>query len=532
MSTAVRLFGGTSTLFVLHLRAEARRLLGWALAMSVVVVATGRSMIAFYPTEAERTQYALTAGASPATAAFNGRGYDLVTAGGITSYEVGFIGLLMFPAVAIHLAVHVTRRQEEAGLTELVMSGRVGRLAPTAAAALALSVTCGVSLMATALGLSAVGLPAAGSWSYATSLTLLAAAFMALGLLTAQLCQSARTANGVALAIALAAYLVRAVIDGREIEAVWVSPMGWLAEVRPWSDGDVRLWPLAAFTVLSVLLTVGALIIAENRDLYAGVIAPRPGAARGGAALSSPLGLAWTLTRDSCTAWTLGLCVWGASLGALSREMTDLVAGNPGIAEAFGISAPEQLVTSLAAVMIGLGAGAMALSAVSRLLGEEDSGRLGLLSSCPVPRWHLWASWIIVVVAQILVAISTASLSLGGVARLATGHELAFMDSVQAGLTYVAPVVLLTCLAVLAGAVSRWGVGLAWALLGWAAMVAILADALRLPEWARDVSVFHVVGLVPVEAADEAALIGFTAAAAVLVTVGISVFQRRSLRAG
>ena len=82
------------------------------------------------PPQADRAQYAATVGVSTVNIAFNGRGYDLTSLGGITAFEIGITGQLLYPLVGMILAIHLTRRQEEAGRIELLTAGRLGALTP------------------------------------------------------------------------------------------------------------------------------------------------------------------------------------------------------------------------------------------------------------------------------------------------------------------------------------------------------------------------------------------------------------------
>jgi len=101
-----------------------------------LVVAIAVGVEGLYPNLDQRVEYAATAGVSSISTAFNGRGYALTSLGGITGIEVGFMGQLLFPILGVVTAIGLTRRQEEAGRTELLTASRVGRLAPLAAAAL------------------------------------------------------------------------------------------------------------------------------------------------------------------------------------------------------------------------------------------------------------------------------------------------------------------------------------------------------------------------------------------------------------
>lgn len=92
-------------------------------------------------------------------------------------------------------------------------------------------------------------------------------------------------------------------------------------------------------------------------------------------------------------------------------------------------------------------------------------------------------------------------------------------------------------LVVVAGAgvlvAARPGLGrVAWIPCAWVGVVGMLADVLRLPEWARRLSPVQAVGRAPVESPRWAAVGAFAFAALALALVGGRLSDRRDLAAG
>ena len=217
-----------------------------------LVVAIAVGVEGLYPNLDQRVEYAATAGASGISNAFNGRGYALTSLGGITGIEVGFMGQLLFPILGVVTAIGMTRRQEEAGRTELLTASRVGRLAPLAAAALLLVLTCAVTAVGLAVSMAATGLPVVGSAWYAAGVGACVLFFAAVGLLLGELCQQARTAQQLGLGAVSVVYLTRFVIDA----------MGWEAA------GPVAVLPASELSVVTV--AAGAVASASKRLRHRG----------------------------------------------------------------------------------------------------------------------------------------------------------------------------------------------------------------------------------------------------------------------
>ena len=73
---------------------------------------------------------------------------------------------------------------------------------------------------------------------------------------------------------------------------------------------------------------------------------------------------------------------------------------------------------------------------------------------------------------------------------------------------------------------------LGWVVLAWAGIVGLLAETLRLPGWARDLSPLHAVGTLPIDAPDVTATVGLGALAVVLGAAAPALAARRDLAAG
>ncbi len=521
---------GTTTLLRLHARTGWRPLLGWPLGLAGLVVATGRSIVALYPGESDRLAYAASVSVSPGAVAFNGKWTDLETVGGITTNEVGFLGLLLFPVAGVLLAIGRTRREEDSGRIEILTARPVGRLAPLAAGALAVAASIGLFGVLSACGLAAVGLPPGGAIRYAALLASYALAWAGIGLLCAEVSRDARTASGLGLALVLAVFVAKAVIDGAGWRLAWATPMGWLPEAAPF--GSARWWPYAALLALAAATTALAVLTAARRDLSGGLLAPRSGPAHGSARLGTPFGYAWRLTRGAALGWLAGLVVWGAAIGSLTADMTEIVRTNPQLLEVLGVERPEDLITSLTGTLAALGAAALAVQGVGRLAGEEDSGRLGLVLAAAGSRRRLWIAWGLVLVADIVAVLVVQALAFGATAWWATGAAGDLTASLGAALVLAVGALFVLALALAIRAVLPQAAGVVWAVIGWSAIVGFLAETLDLPGWARDCSPFHLVGQVPVDDPRWPAVGGLAVATLVLAVASVAGIERRDLRRG
>lgn len=527
MSTAA----GAGRLWRLQVRTAGFALLTGVLVIAGSVIAVMTSVRELYGTPEARAEYDATLGRSPATAAFNGRPFDLDTLGGIAAYEVGFFGLLLLPALVMLLAIRCTRTQEDLGRTELMTSMQVGRMSPLLAGASTVSGVIAVSGVLVFAGLMVAGYSGEGSARYALALTLFLLGAAGLGLVCAELSQSGRSASILALSGLAIVYMIRAVIDGRSWDLGWVTPMGWFAEARPFSDSP-PWWPMAALAGLAVAAFIVAFIVRGRRDLGAGVIAPRRGPAQG--TLKSPTSLIIHVTIASAAAWMAGAALWGVAIGLLAEEMRTMLEGNPALAKALigSSEASDDMMTYIAAILVGLMGATAGLQAVTRFAAEEGAGRIGVVMSTSVSRLGFWATAVLVIAIQVLLVLLVGGVAFGAGA-LATGADA---NSAWGGITtmtaFAAPAALVTAMGLALFAVSAKLTAVGWVVPLWALLVALLGETLQLPGWARDLSPIEWLGQLPIESLDWAIWWATIGAGALLVLAALPRLATRDISDG
>lgn len=123
-------------------------------------------------------------------------------------------------------------------------------------------------------------------------------------------------------------------------------------------------------------------------------------------------------------------------------------------------------------------------------------------------------------------------MALGLVSWAVLSESAAFSTAMEVGFWYAVPVVFVAAMAALLRSIgSRWSV-LGWLLVGWIATVGFLAETLQLPEWARDISPLHLVGQLPQDELNVAAVLSLAAAGGVLLALSVGLMSRRDLAAG
>jgi ABC-2 type transport system permease protein len=529
-----RPLAGTGVLLAAALRRDRRRLVIWVAALAGLAVYSTVALGTVYPTAADRQARAALIG-TPAGTLLSGPGYgtDDYTLGAMTANELGLSVMVAVAIMSILLVVRHTRAEEDSGSAELLLTGCVGRRAPLATA-LAVTATADAAVaLVVAAGLIGSGLAAVDTVALAVGIGLVGLVFGAVAAVTAQLLASARAATGAAMAVLGAAVLVRGVGDVLQQHGSalsWFSPLAWAQQTRAFVD--LRWEPLLLLVALTAALVGTATALSARRDVGAGLVAPRPGPAGASALLSGPVGLLVRLQRGSVVGWTVGLLVLGLTFGSLTDAVTQMVAGNPQLADALAAAGGASLTDSFAAasaLYAALCTAGFAVGSVLRLRGEEGTGRLELLLSTPLGRHRFLSSGLGVTAVAATLLLTVAGLGSGLAAAAVTGDRGAVGTGLGAALVHLPAVLVMAGLTAALVAVAARLTPLAWALLCWAVLVGLFGPLLRLPEWAARLTPFGWVPAVPAEGLAAVPLAGLLAVAVALAGAALVAFRRRDV---
>ncbi|WP_177891075.1 ABC transporter permease [Vallicoccus soli] len=520
---------GTGALARLALRRDRVRLPVWVVAVVGLVHATAAALPSLYGTPEEVAAYERTVGSSPASTALNGPPVALDTLGGIVVFESSTTALLATCLMGVFLVVRHTRGEEQEGRTELLRSAPVGRAAPLAAALLVVGTACLVVGAGIALSLLPLGLPARGSLLYGASVAAAGLVLTAVAACAAQVSAHSRGALGLAGAVLAAAFLLRAVGDVTGTAWSWASPLGWSQGVHAY--GGDRWWPLLPSLAATVLLAAAAVALLGRRDLGGGLVADRPGPARGGALLGSGAGLALRLQRGSLLGWTAGVLLAGLAFGAFGREVESIVEGNPDLGEVLAAGGADVVDAFFATVvlLLALLSTGYAVGSVLRVRAEEAAGRAEALLATGLSRGRWLLGSLGVTVAGTVLVVAAGGLGAGTSHALATGDASAVPGLLGAALAHVPAVLVVAGVAAL---LVGWAPGAAlaaWALLAGCFVVGWLGDLLSLPDAVAALSPFwHVPGL-PAAPLRVLPLAVLTALAAALAAGALAGYRRRDV---
>ncbi|HUK76010.1 MAG TPA: polyketide antibiotic transporter, partial [Thermoleophilia bacterium] len=311
----------------------------------------------------------------------------------------------------------------------------------------------------------------------------------------------------------------------------WLSPLGWVEELRPLTGS--RLVALVPMAVLTGALAAATVALAARRDLGAATLPDRTSARPRTRLLGSPQGLAVRLVRPTVTGWAVAVAALALLFGVVAQSAEQAITSSPSIAHTFTrLGAPGAGATAYLGVtflMVALLLAVIGVGQLGALRAEEAQGRLEHLLVRPVSRAGWLAGRLGVAVAMLLAGGLLAGLCawLGA----ASQHtDVRFGSLIGAGLNVVPPALCLLGIGVLVlGLRPRAATSVAYGLLAWSLLVEVLGGTASVSHWLLDTSVFHEMSAAPAVAPDWTSAAALTAVGAVAAALGGLAFVRRDL---
>src|SRR3954470_2898539 len=499
----------------------------WLGFLAFAVVITGSSYKSIYDTPQSRAEVVHGLGDTPATLALYGRIYS-DSVGGLVAWRLLGISVALVGLMSSLIVVRHTRADEESGRAELVGAGVVDRRAPLTAALLVAAGANVVLGVIVAVALAALGIGATGSIAIGGAFAGAGAMFAAVAAVAVPLAVLARSSPAIAGAVLAAAYLIRAIGDAGPHWLSWLSPLGWMQQLRPF--GGERWWVLGLAIALIVPLLAAAFAILQRRDLGAGVIAPTPGPARG--ELATPLQLAWRLQRGALSGWAFGFAIVGLALGSIASDIGNVIGDSESVRKALtGLGGSKDLSDAYLATSItvfGLIASLYAVQAILRLRAEETAGHAEMLLATATPRRRWVLSHVAIAAGGTIVLLLAAGLPAG------VAHAAQESDASQIGRVLAAALVQVPAAWVLAGvALLVFGIAPRASAAGWAAvalcvLIGEIGPVADIGDWLLDTSPFTHVPRLP-GGALSAAPLTLTLIAAAVGAAGVAGFRRRDV---
>lgn len=500
-------------------------------ALAALSVGSAQATLALYPTPEAAQEGLGSILANPAVSAMYG---PIVTnRDGMAVFKTVMMGALFVGILAHALVRRHTRTEEEEGRLELVGAGVVGRRAPlTAAVLIALAATTAAALIST-IGLAALGLDLVGSVAFGLSWFIAGAVMTGVAAVAAQLTTTSRAAGAVGLSTLAVMFVLRAIGDTQpDVQFLsWLSPFGWVGEVRPY--GDNRLWLLIPTLGLLAVCLAAAVMLLERRDLGAGLLPDRPGPSQG-RGLRSPLALAWRTDRGTTLGWAVGYAVLAVVVGSLAASVGEMMQ-EPQVADmlakmggSVGTITDIYLATELR--FAAAGAAAAGIMLANRLAVEERLGRADQVLATAAGRAKVYAARVLLAWGLPVVLLTLLGLLVATSAAQAGVTDVTVPNMLGAALAALPATWLIIAIALAAyGIGHRFTAPVGWAALAVALVLGEFGPLLDLPSWLVALSPLDHLSPLPGGVLEVLPTVVMTVLAALLTGFGLMALRRRDV---
>jgi ABC-2 type transport system permease protein len=511
----------------------------WGYVFGVVVASSAVSYTRIYKTQADRDHLAAAFGSNKASAALFGPARQLETVAGFTAFK-SLMTLMVLGAIwGLLTSTRLMRGEEDGGRWELFLAGQTtrGAAATQAIGGLAVGVTTLWLITAVITVLtgqySSVGIGAGPMLYFSAVQVATPVMFLAVGALTSQVAPTRRRAATYAGWFLGLCYAVRMIADaGIGLHGlVWVSPLGWVEQLRPLtSPQPLAFLPIAGF---SVVVGVVATRLAAARDAGASTLPDRDQANPRLRLLFGQMGLTVRLVRPAAAGWALAVAATGLVLGLIAKAAGGTISGSSVEtvlsrlgAAGTGATAFLGVAFLIVAVLIGF----IAAGQVSAARAEEAEGRLDHLLVRPVARPSWLTGRALVAVALIVACCLIAGITtwLGTVAENA---NVSLMTLLNAGLNVAAPALCLWGIGTLSfGLWPRATSYTVYGVLAWSLLVEIIGGIGANSRWLLGTSLFHQMAAAPAVAPNWRVNGIMIALGAVCAVVGGLAFNLRDIQ--
>ncbi len=490
----------------------------WGYLFGASIASSAISYTQIYRTTAERNALAAAYGANNATSALFGPAPRLETVAGFTAFKVSMTLMVLGAVWGLLTSTRLLRGEEDNQRWDLLLAGQTTRKRAAAQALGALgagvlvlwAVTAAITVV---VGLdSKVHIAAGPALFFALAMVATAVMFIGVGAFTSQLAATRRQAASYAAGLLAVSYAIRMIADaGVGLHGLsWVSPLGWVEELRPLTGPrPLALLPIAAFTAVLAIVT---LRLAATRDVGAGIRADHANAAPRLRLLSGHVTLGFRLSRPAIVGWWAAIAVSGVLFGLVAKSAGSTISG----------SSVQEVFAKLGAA----GTGTAAVLGVCFLI-------VGVLVASAVGR----ASWLggRALLALLVVVAAGLAAGLGAWIGAASQHaSIGLATLLDAGVNLVPPAITIYGIGVLTfGLRPRWTSIVVNTVLGWSLLVVVIGSSVGaggISHLVLDTSVFHQMASAPAVAPHWAANGVMTAVGVACVALAALAFRRRDLQ--
>lgn len=413
------------------------------------------------------------------------------------------ITVMVFAIVTIVYVVNRTRKDEDEGITELLRSFQIGKLANTTAVVievLLLQIVLTFLLAGSIQAQSAAGMTdMSNNLLFAASITGQSFMWGMIALLFAQIFAEAGSAKGASIGVFFILYIVRMGTDISNIKLSWFNPLSWSYLTDVYVKNN---WLPVVFTVILAFIVLAfAYMFEVKRDVAAGYMPEARGKVHAGKTLQSLTGLVLRQQRTAAIAWIIGLFVLGITYGSMISKIGSLIGGasssqNNLLQRELQISANAnstmmaQQFLGTVYMVIAIIATCFAITSLTRMVSEERHNRQEQLYALPLSRLKVFVNytiiaWVLGAFAIFAGVFGVYVSQMGNKEALSAGTIFGGGMAWMVGLWFV-----LSILSALMAFLPRASFTV-WIYVGFTFFVGFIGNILQFPDWVKHLNIFN-----------------------------------------
>lgn len=477
----------------------------WGFIFGIAIASSAVSYTQIYKTPASRAALAAAYGSNNAMSALFGPAPQLQTVAGFTVFKISMTLMILGAVWGLLTSTRLLRGEEDRGRWDLLVAGQTTRRRATFQAIVGLGagavvLWAGAALLTVATGQSdKVQFGVASALFFTLAMVATAVMFLAIGAVTSQLAATRRQAASLAAVVLGISYALRLVADaGVGLHGlIWVSPLGWVEELRPFTAPQpLALVPIGACTVI---LAGTAVHLAGRRDVGSSVMADRTQAESHLGLLGGPTMAAIRLMRSTVIGWWMAIATAALLYGFIAKSAGTTVAGSVHevLTKLGATGNGTQAVLGVCFLMLAVLTGFVAGGQVTAVRAEESGGTLVHFLVRPISRWS-WLGGRYLVALSVLVVAGLVAGTLTWLGAAVQHSGLSLPTLLGAGVNLVPPSMVILGVGILAfGVRPRSVTWVVYGLLGWSILVVIVGGIGAVSHWVLDTSVFHQMASAP-----------------------------------
>ncbi len=493
-------------LLLIHLKRDWKKIVFWVISLVLLTagfvpafdkLGAGQALIGEFEIMQNPAMIALV-GPTPVQA-------SEYTIGAMFTHEMLlFMAIIAMVISILHVVSH-TRKDEANGLSELIRSTKVGRLANSFAIILETIFIQTLFVLINTFAMISFKVESIDLWgSFLLSLSIgVAGVFGALiALVMAQINETAAGANGMSLALIGLFYLGRALSDVSYHALTSYNPIAWTYLSYPFSNND--LIPILYLVLLSIILWFVASTLELKRDLGAGYLFAYEGRANAKKSLMSVIGIFWRLNKGSIITWFSTYIILGVTFGSIYGNMQTFLEGND-ILKSFFLYSGSSLEASFTSVMvmfIMVTVAILPINIMNKLYLQEERMHLSqLYSTHKISRFKLFGTNLSLATLAILISILLSALSLGLTALTVMNSTtvMTLNDFMQASFNFMPAMFFFLALSCLFIAYLPKARNTVYVYLTYSFFMYYFKEILDLPKILEQTAIFNWISRVPVE---------------------------------